>query len=68
MIPEDLEQLFNGFDTLGRNVNKQNSNLRATHFQQIHIFYYIFLHAWITILAVSHTYGSTFHYLNMLKM
>jgi len=42
MITEDLEKLFNCFDAMGRNVNKQNSNLRATHFQQIHFFCNIF--------------------------
>ena len=35
-------KVFNCFDAMGRNINKQSQIFRATHFQQIHFFCNIF--------------------------
>jgi len=60
-------KLFNCFNTMGRNANKQN-RICGPHIFNKFIFSVIFLHACITFLAVSYIYGSRFYCLNMVKI
>ena len=61
-------KLFNCFDAMGRNVNKQSWICAVQTFSTNSFFQpYFDMHEYLN-LAVSHIYGSRFHFLNMIKM